>query len=361
LTLPTNPLRRKQSLRSGFRTPILPPQSPSRAATIHFRNGHNWRAQNPSNPQVFETPAPFICLIQRPMIVSVAGGNDKQLNWGARLEYNIRQLSFAEVLDRSLRILVDNAVLLIGVALLVGMPIEALPRGRGWPEVLRWAFTLSWVPFAGAALASATADIYLGRHATIRSAFKTAWSILFRYLGTYLIVEAVFLPIFGLVLVSTMLTTRPDGGIHAIIGLVFLVWLPIAFILWTRWILHGPVMVVERRFGMSALRRSSALVKGAWWRTVGILLISLIVELVPARIFRLLTSSVPVVGTLIQGLVFSFSYAYLATVVTVYYFDRRCRLEDFDLRYLAEQIRAEGSQTPATAKSDLGSVSGSSA
>src|SRR5580704_9577707 len=32
-----------------------------------------------------------------------------------------------------------------------------------------------------------------------------------------------------------------------------------------------------------------------------------------------------------------------------------------DLRYLAEQIRAEGSQTPATAESAVGSVSGSSA
>ena len=277
------------------------------------------------------------------------------------LGYDIRQLSFAEVLDRSLRILVDNAMLLIGVAIFLGMPMEALPRGRGWPEVLRWAFTLSWLPFVGAALASATADIYLGRDVTIGSAFKTAWSILFRYLGTYLIVEAVFLPIFGLFLVSTMLTTKSAVGIRANIGLVILVWLPIAFILWTRWILHAPVMVVERRFGMSALRRSSALVKGAWWRTFGIVLISLVVELVPARIFGLLTSSVPVVGTLIQGLVFSFSYAYLATVVTVYYFDRRCRLEDFDLRYLAEQIRAEGSQTPATAKSAVGSVSGSSA
>ena len=274
--------------------------------------------------------------------------------------YDIRQLSFAEVLDRSLRILVDNAVLLIGVAIFMGLPIEALPRGRGWPEVLRWAFTLSWVPFTGAALASATADIYLGRHVTIGSAFKTAWSILFRYLGTYLIVEAVFLPIFGLLMVSTMLTPTRADGIGAIIGVAFLVWLAIAFVLWTRWILHGPVMVVERRFGMSALRRSSALVKGAWWRTSGILLICLIVEGVPARIFQLLTSSVPVVGTLIQGLVFSFSYAYLATVVTVYYFDRRCRLEDFDLRYLAEQIRAEGSQTPATAESAVGSVSGSS-
>ena len=57
------------------------------------------------------------------------------------MRYDIRQLSFAEVLDRSLRILVDNAVLLVGVAIFMGMPIEALPRGRGWPEVLRWALT----------------------------------------------------------------------------------------------------------------------------------------------------------------------------------------------------------------------------
>src|SRR5580698_10115179 len=86
--------------------------------------------------------------------------------------YDIRQLSFAEVLDRLLRILVDNAMLLLGVAIFLGVPIEALPRGRGWPEVLRWAFTLSWVPFAGAALASATADIYLGRHFTIGSPLR---------------------------------------------------------------------------------------------------------------------------------------------------------------------------------------------
>jgi hypothetical protein len=277
------------------------------------------------------------------------------------MRYDIRQLSFAEVLDRSLRILIDNAVLLVGVAVFVGIPIEALPRGRGWLEVLRWAFDLSWVPFAGAALASATADICLGRHVTIGSAFKTAWSILFRYLGTYLIVEAVFLPVFGLALISTMLTPTAAEGMRAITGLLLLVWLPIALIMWTRWILHAPVMVVERRFGMSALRRSSALVNGAWWRTFGILLISLAVELVPVHIFRLLTPSVPVVGTLIQGLVFSFGYAYLATVVTVYYFDRRCRLEDFDLRYLAEQIRAEGSQITATAEGTVDSVSGSSA
>lgn len=268
--------------------------------------------------------------------------------------YDIRQLSFAEVLDRSLRILVDNAGLLVGIAIFVGIPIEAFPRGRGWPEVLRWAFTLSWAPFVGAALASASADIYLNRQVTIGSAFKTAWSIFFRYLGTFLIVEAVYLPVVGLLMVSTMLMPTPSTGMRAIIELAVLAWLPIACFLWVRWILHGPVMVVERRFGISALRRSSALVKGVWWRTFGIFLISLVVELVPARIFRMLTSSVPVAGTLIQGLVFSFAYAYLAIVVTVYYFDRRCRREDFDLRHLAEQIRAESSQTAATAESAAG-------
>jgi hypothetical protein len=43
-------------------------------------------------------------------------------------------------------------------------------------------------------------------------------------------------------------------------------------------------------------------------------------------------------------LVTSVGLAYSAVVLTVYYFDRRCRIEDFDLRLLAEQIRAEGVQ-----------------
>jgi hypothetical protein len=28
-------------------------------------------------------------------------------------------------------------------------------------------------------------------------------------------------------------------------------------------------------------------------------------------------------------------------VLVIYYFDRRCRTEDFDLRFLAEQIRSD--------------------
>jgi len=106
-------------------------------------------------------------------------------------------------------------------------------------------------------------------------------------------------------------------------------------------------MVVERRFGVTALRRSSALIKSAWWRTFGIFVVVEAVQLVPVRILRILWSSMWVEGILLRGLVASVGYAYIAIVLTVYYFDRRCRIEDFDLRHLAEQIRAESAPPPA--------------
>ncbi len=38
------------------------------------------------------------------------------------MEYNIRPLSFAETFDRSFRVLADNAVVLIGIAVILGIP-----------------------------------------------------------------------------------------------------------------------------------------------------------------------------------------------------------------------------------------------
>jgi hypothetical protein len=71
------------------------------------------------------------------------------------------------------------------------------------------------------------------------------------------------------------------------------------------------------------------------------LLVAAIIVRVPLGVLDLLWSSIPVVGVVLSGLVTAIGYAYSAVVVIVYYFDRRCRLEDFDLRLLAEQIRTE--------------------
>jgi hypothetical protein len=285
------------------------------------------------------------------MIVSVAGGNDEQLNWGARMEYNIRQLSFGEVLDRSLRILIENPVLLIGVSLVLGLPAAMLQHaGKVAGGTLAVIYLLLVSPLVLAALTSAIADTYLNKPVTIAGAYQEAWSIVLPFIGTYLllylILGLIFGGIFGLAFASGM-AVRGSGGGGAVFVLLFLVSFVILSYLGIRWSLIGPIMIVERRFAMKALSRSSELVTGAWWRTFGILLVAGLIVRVPLSVLELFWASIPVLGGILSGLVASIAAAYSGIAVVVYYFDRRCRLEDFDLRRLAEQIRSETVQGTA--------------
>jgi len=267
------------------------------------------------------------------------------------MEYNIRQLSFGEVLDRSLRILIENPVLLIGVSLVLGLPAAMLQHaGKVAGGTLAVIYLLLVSPLVLAALTSAIADTYLNKPVTIASAYQEAWSIVLPFIGTYLllylILGLIFGGIFGLAFASGM-AVRGSGGGGAVFVLLFLVSFVILSYLGIRWSLIGPIMIVERRFAMKALSRSSELVTGAWWRTFGILLVAGLIVRVPLSVLELFWASIPVLGGILSGLVASIAAAYSGIAVVVYYFDRRCRLEDFDLRRLAEQIRSETVQSTA--------------
>ncbi len=107
----------------------------------------------------------------------------------------------------------------------------------------------------------------------------------------------------------------------------------------TRWGLIGPVMIVERRFGWNALRRSRKLVKGAWWRTLGIVVAATVIANAPEYALGFIWRYVPLVGSILGSATHAVSTCYGMVVSVIYYFDRRCRTEDFDLRLLAQQVR----------------------
>jgi hypothetical protein len=261
------------------------------------------------------------------------------------MEYNIRPLSFAETFDRSFRVLADNAVVLIGIAVIIGIPENAFaprpaPGPGSWYQIVLLLFALAAGPLVQAALTWAIADSYLGKPVTIASAYKSAWSIILPIIGTYLL----FYGTFALVSGSVALIALAFRGLGFIGFLGIIAAIPLFIYLMVRWSLLGPIMIVERRFGLATLRRSGELVQGVWWRTLGIVLIAAVIVRVPLSVLNFFWSSIPIVGVLLSGLVTSIGIAYSAVVLTVYYFDRRCRIEDFDLRLLAEQIRAEGAQ-----------------
>jgi len=267
------------------------------------------------------------------------------------MAYQIRPLSFGEILDRSLRVVLDNALLLIPILAVVYVP-EALlisigPR-FGMVVVLVMLFVF---PMVQAAMVTAVAEMYLDRPISIGRAYLAGWDVYLPFLGTYLLL---YLIIIGVMIPAAVLAGFAGAAIAspAAAFLVVLVLLPVGFYLTMRWSLIGPIMVVESKFGRTALGRSGALVRGVWWQTFGtIMAASLIVQL-PVAVLNMIWHSIPILGSILTGLASSVAWAYSHTVVVVYYFDRRCRVEEFDLLRLAEQIRSEspaGAQAPSGA------------
>jgi hypothetical protein len=272
----------------------------------------------------------------------------------ALMAYDIRPLSFGEILDRAFRVVLDNFALLFGIAAVVWLPsalllVSGAVIGPVAASILYSLFLMIAAPVMHAALIDGVAEAYLGRPIEIGDAYQSIRPILWSYFGTLLLVGILFvIPGASIAGVAFMLG-RPlfilaiilIGGAFIYFGVL------VAFV--------APVMIVERRFAMAALRRSRELVLGSWWRTVGILVTAGLIASVPAGTLKLLWGFIPFVGVILTAMTQAVSTTFSAVALMVYYFDRRCRVEDFDLRLLAEQVRSQSapSMTPAPGSSSL--------
>jgi hypothetical protein len=245
------------------------------------------------------------------------------------MAYNIRPLSFAEVLDRSFQLLRDNFVVLVGISLIAWIPYglaTEFASSRATLSMSIVALLLVWilVPLATGAATFAIADVYLGRPTTIQGSYQSLGSVIGPFIGTGVLM-----------------------GFFLAVGFILL--LVPGFYLMVCWYFVIPVMIVERSFGMNALRRSRALVRGNWWPTFGLMLVAGLIAEIPSYAVSLIWAYLPILGPLLRAATQGVFATYSVIVAVVYYIDRRCRLEDFDLRLLAEQIRAEGAPGTAAA------------
>lgn len=239
------------------------------------------------------------------------------------MAYDIHPRSFGEILDLGFRVVRDNIILLAGIAALVFIPLAVLQMisHSATSGVIELIFLLIAAPVMQAALTVAIANVYLGRPITIDEAYRSVKPILIPYLGTFLLIYLLI-----------------------ILGFVCLI-IP-GFYLMICWSLAAQVMIIERRFGLESMSRSRSLVRGAWWATLGIALAAAIISEVPTLALTALWTFIPFFGPLLTGVTRSVTATYASAVMVIYYFDRRCRIEDFDLRLLAEQIRSEGQAGP---------------
>jgi hypothetical protein len=241
---------------------------------------------------------------------------------GPAMAYDIRPLTFTEVLDRSFAVLRDRFWLFVGITVVAWIPEGVLlalsgPRSVLFP-LLGMLALLILAPLAHAALTVAVAEVYLGSITTdIGEAYRAVSPILASIIGTYLLIYIFFIP------------------------LVVLLVLPMIYFM-ICWALVAPVMIVENTFGMAALSRSRALIRGAWWRTFGLMFVIGIISSVPVGALEFLWAAIPVLGPILNAVTEAVVSSFCLVVIVIYYFDRRCRTEEFDLRLLAQQIRAEG-------------------
>jgi hypothetical protein len=272
----------------------------------------------------------------------------------APMTYDIRPLSFGEILDRAFRVYLDHFWLLFGIAATFWIPFGILRTcaatfGRGAEASLGLLLMLTAEPIMRAALVFAIASEYLDRPVSIGEAYRSVRAILLtfvtiRFLYALLLVFAIVTIAGGYALIFVA-----QLGAAASLAVILLVPFGAELYFLICWCLLWSVIVIERLTGISAMRRSRQLVIDAWWQTFGILIVALLITAIPSRTLKFFWGFIPVVGAILTHVTYATANTYAAVVIVVYYFDRRCRLEDFDLRLLAEQVRAQSPRTIETA------------
>ena len=249
------------------------------------------------------------------------------------MRYEIRAMSFAEILDAGFRLVRDHFVLLVGISAALYVPAalfqsaaESLadaqsPGSLALVGLLGVLVFAAVSPFVGVAITFALGEVYLGREVGIGDAFRKGLPIVVPVLGTSLLA---LLAIVG----ASLLLLLP--GIWVGLGLVLL----------------SQVMVLEGRFGTAAMSRSFELMKGQRLRAFGIFLVVFILSGVLTFGVQLALGFIPIVGPVGSGLVSAVSGTYASAVGVVLYFDIRCRTEAFEIEQLAALVESGAAARP---------------
>ena len=293
----------------------------------------------------------------------------------------LRPLSVGDIIDRVLRLIRANIVLIIGIALIPDLVLEILQRVSGLsqtldPNDLRVLFDPTAAPFSprqlqppntgaviavvivsiavsliqAGALIEAIGQRYLGRTITVREAYERGLRAVPRLVLSALVVVVVFTAVILVIIAGVALLNASAGaGIAlALVGIVgFFFVLPWAFLSLT---VVGPAIVLEGLGPIAAIRRSFHLMDKARLRALGLYIlvwiISIILGIVLGIVFLVSFVTDPAVRSVLQVVasvvssVISSPLLYGAAVVLFY--DLRVRREAFDLQLAAEALPREG-------------------
>ena len=264
----------------------------------------------------------------------------------------LREQSAGEILRGTVSIYFRNFLPLFGMYILPTFPIvlvKPMTVGLGCYGILlaELGMWLLVTPFAAAVLTGGVSDICIGNRPSLLRSLRRVFGVIF---GKLILTNLFMILIYAVLVVSPILASyylesSPPGPMRT--GLMALlislaagaVALFVLFLIW--WMFVPTVVVLERTFGWTALKRSKALGKGYYLRnTLIVLLFSAPISILGKAIYFASLGSSPldifhVVGALIMGVL-----APLPLIATVLlYYELRARSEGYDMAMLGQDLR----------------------
>lgn len=253
------------------------------------------------------------------------------------MEPHARARSVGEVLDAALDLVRRHALLLIGLAAMIHVPLALMlspldsAQAGGDPfAALRRAvpallYATLAAPILGVALIAALGELARGQRTDFGAALRSGLARLLPFAWASTLV-------FGLVLIASTpliavaMLWPTLGGLVRAAGIAAGLALPLVVVL--RYLLLGQVVVIEGATGVASLRRSAELVRGSVLRCFGILLLGGLITGLLGGGVRMALGWIPVAGALFTGLAQSVGLAYTTALAVVLYFDQRAQRGD---------------------------------
>ncbi len=309
----------------------------------------------------------------------------------------LRPLGVGELLDGAVASLRENPAAMLGISALVAVVVQVVETFALWlfvedlngidpdstvtadqAEALLGAGLLAlgisaivaWLAsiFLTGMLTVVVSRAVLGRKVSPGEAWRAARGRLPKLVLLTVLVSLITLSPFLIttVLIVGLVLAGAEGAALAV-TLLFLLAIPLAVWIYVRLALSTPAFMLETTGGRpatirQALRRSSQLVRGSWWRTFGVLLLGLILtgiisgvvttpvsfllpELAGDAFINADGSPTPlflIVNALTAILVTTLTAPFTAALTVLLYVDRRIRREGLDI----ELARAAGVSIP---------------
>lgn len=239
------------------------------------------------------------------------------------MSYEIRPLSFGEIVETGSRLVRDHFLLLAGIGIVPYAPLAVTREMVGDVEDLSelppdTAFVVLFVTLASAVLSPivqgaitiAIGQLFCGREISIGEAYSAALERAFGLVGTSLLVVA-----------------------GVIVGLLCLI-LPGVYLM-VAWMLATQVVALEGRVGPDALNRSRELLRDHMLRALGVVLFAAVLVTLLTTAVDVALGDVAGVGAVAYAVAQSIALAFYTGVGVLLYFDLRARSEAFDDEQLA--------------------------